>query len=186
MEISVLSKEEMGNVYERHMKKDFPASELKPLESMYRMLDKEKYLPLGLYDGAELIGYAYFAYANKKTVALIDYLAICEVYRGHGIGDQLLQKIREYLQDWYGIILEVENPDYAESEEEREAQKHRIAFYLRNYVALTDVTLTLFGVPFRMMYLEGFKIKSEEVEMYLKEIYHMMFPDEIYKRVVKF
>ena len=53
-------------------------------------------------------------------------------------------------------------------------------------MALTDVTLTLFGVPFRMMYLEGFKIKSEEVEMYLKEIYHMMFPDEIYKRVVKF
>ena len=102
------------------------------------------------------------------------------------IGDQLLQKIREYLQDWYGIILEVENPDRAESEEERVAQEHRIAFYLRNHVALTDVTLTLFGVPFRMMYLEGFKIKAEEVEMYLKEIYHMMFPDEIYNRVVKF
>jgi hypothetical protein len=80
----------------------------------------------------------------------------------------------------------VENPDKAESEEERQAQEHRIAFYLRNKVALTDVTLTLFGVPFRMMYLEGFEIKPEEVEVYLKEIYHMMFPEMIYKRVVKF
>lgn len=186
MEIRVLSREEMGGVYKKHMKKDFPASELKPLEAMYHMLGRGKYLPLGLYDGADLIGYAYFAYAKEKTVALIDYLAICEVYRGRGIGNQLLQKIREYLQDWYGIILEVENPDKAESEVERQAQEHRIAFYQRNKVALTDVTLTLFGVPFRMMYLEGFELKPEEVEKYLKEIYHMMFPKMIYKRVVKF
>ena len=153
---------------------------------MYHMLEKGKYLPLGLYDGAELIGYAYFAYAKEKTVALIDYLAICETYRGNGIGNQLLQEIREYLQDWYGIILEVENPDKAVTEAERQAQEHRIAFYQRNKVALTDVTLTLFGVPFRMMYLEGFELKPEEVEKYLKEIYHMMFPKMIYKRVVKF
>ena len=186
MEIRVLSREEMGDVYKKHMKKDFPASELKPLEAMYHMLEKGKYLPLGLYDGADLIGYAYFAYAKEKTVALIDYLAICEAYRGHGIGNQLLQEIREYLQDWYGIILEVENPDKAVTEAERQAQEHRIAFYQRNKVALTDVTLTLFGVPFRMMYLEGFELKPEEVEKYLKEIYHMMFPKMIYKRVVKF
>lgn len=186
MKIRILSREEMGNVYKKHMKKDFPASELKPLEAMYHMLDKGKYLPLGLFDGAELIGYAYFAYAKEKSVALIDYLAICEVYRGHGVGDQLLQEIRVYLQDWHGIILEVENPEKAASEADRQAQEHRIAFYQRNRVALTDVTLTLFGVPFRMMYMEGFELKSEEVETYLKEIYHMMFPEMIYKRVVKF
>ena len=80
----------------------------------------------------------------------------------------------------------MENPEKAASEADRQAQEHRIAFYQRNRVALTDVTLTLFGVPFRMMYMEGFELKSEEVETYLKEIYHMMFPEMIYKRVVKF
>lgn len=186
MEIKILSRKETGDVYKKHMTKDFPASELKPLAAMYHMLDKGKYLTLGMYDGAELIGYAYFAYAKEKTVALIDYLAICEAHRGHGLGNQLLQGVREYLQDWYGIILEVENPEMAENEAERQAQEHRIAFYQRNQVVLTDVTLTLFGVPFRMMYLEGFGLKAEEVEAYLKEIYHMMFPEMIYKRVVKF
>lgn len=186
MEIRVLNKKEMGFVYKEHMVKDFPASELKPLMAMHQLLEKGKYLPLGWFDGEELIGYAYFAYAKEKSVALIDYLAICEAYRGHGVGGQFLQAIREYLKDWYGIILEVENPDLAERKEEKAAQEHRIGFYQRNQVALTDVTLTLFGVPFRMMYLEGFEIKAEEVEEYLKEIYHVMFPDEVYSRVVRF
>lgn len=176
----------MGVIYKKHMVKDFPVSELKPLMAMHQLLDKGKYLPLGWFDGEELIGYAYFAYAKEKSVALIDYLAICEAYRGHGVGGRFLLAIRTYLKDWYGIILEVENPDMAESEGERQAQERRVAFYQRNQVALTDVTLTLFGVPFRMMYLEGFGIKSAEVEEYLKEIYHVMFPDEVYKRVVKF
>lgn len=52
--------QEVAAVYEGHMRKDFPASELKPLSSIRRMQAEGIYDCLGFYEGDMLVGYAFF------------------------------------------------------------------------------------------------------------------------------
>lgn len=186
MMLKVLNKEEIKQIYETEMQYDFPAAELKPLSVIYRMLDAGHYEGKGLYEGNKLMAYVFFSYATLGDVVLIDYLAVCSKYRSKGIGGKLISIIREEMSDWKGIVLEVENPEFAANEAEYSIQCRRIGFYSNNKIKMSDVKVTVFGVPFSIMYFADFSLKESNVKKELKGIYAIMFPKDIYDKQVKF
>lgn len=180
------NKEEIKQIYETDMQNDFPPAEIKPLSAIFRMIDAGNYEGKGLYKDGELLAYVFISFSTPKDVALIDYLAVCSKYRGKGIGGQLISAIRQDMSEWRGIILEVEDPEYAANETDYNIQCRRINFYQNNNVELSTVKLSLFGVPFRIMHFNDFSLEKCDIRKMLENIYHVMFPNRIYEKSVKF
>lgn len=186
MELRQLETKEMQYIYNTYMKTDFPADELKPLSAMVNMMERGHYRPYGLYEGEELRGYAYLVLTKEQGVALIDYLAVLSQYRGGGYGSRLIEELRNAHACWQGLILEVENPEYAADEAELAMQKRRIHFYQKNGVELSELKVKIYGVPYQIMYLAGMDVNGASLRGHLETIYHTMFPEKVYVRHVEF
>lgn len=179
-----LNAEEIAEVYTKYMEKDFPKSELKPLSAIMAMKRRGIYDCLGLFEEGKLRAYAFFAADQKREYMLLDYLAVCESYRGGGYGSRCLQKIREFYGGRKGVLLECESVDSTEDEKERQVRERRIHFYIKNGCVTTETRSLLFGVEFEILYLplEDRKINGSKE---LKRLYQNMFSEEIYDRHVK-
>lgn len=186
MLLRILNKEEIKQIYETTMQDDFPAAELKPLSEIYRMLDAGTYEVRGFYEDDELLAYVFISFAVLLNVALIDYLAVCSKFRSKGIGSKLISVIRKDMSEWRGVILEVENPEFAENDADYNIQCRRIGFYEKNDIVLSDVKTTVFGVPFKIMYFSDFLLEECDIRKSLEDIYHAMFPKGTYDKVVRF
>ena len=85
----VLAKEQVTEIYYEHMQQDFPPAEVKPLDVLHELMEEGVYYPYGWFDEAgTLTAYAFFVKAQKGTVALLDYFAVCSAFRSHGYGSQ--------------------------------------------------------------------------------------------------
>ena len=178
-----MDKEQVQNVYENHMKKDFPADELKPLSFIFTMMERGVYDCLGFYEGGELKAYAFFVMDFRWQVGLLDYLAVCEPYRGVGIGGKCLTEMKVYYKDKKGILLECEKVEKAKDMEETRMRKRRIEFYVGNGCVETKVCSRLFGVEFTILYLPVREAKIEVFEE-LDRVYREMFPEPVYQKNV--
>ena len=149
MKLVPLSKEEVTSLYYSRMQNDFIENELKPLWVIRNAIDEGKYEPLGLYDGAALLGYVFLV--KKDRDYLVDYLAIFPDARNKGNGSETLRLLGNYLSDVAMVILEVEDPTFAENEEQKSIQKRRIEFYKRNGWVDTGLRVKCFSVPFMVL-----------------------------------
>ncbi len=61
--------EEVVQVYENYMRRDFPKNELKPLSAIQRMLDRGMYDCLGLYEDNRLMAYGFFVTDKKRGLS---------------------------------------------------------------------------------------------------------------------
>ena len=52
------------------------------------------------------------------------------------------------------LILEVENPEYAESEEIKEYRKKRIRFYERNNMVVSDVNCDFYNNEYTILFVK--------------------------------
>ena len=95
MELRILNKQQLAELYEHEMRTAFPPSELKPLRAMEHMRDTGRYEPLGVYDGEELVGYALMWLEPGVPYALLDYLGTVAGKRGGGIGAATLDLLAE-------------------------------------------------------------------------------------------
>ena len=191
--------QEVAAVYEGHMRKDFPASELKPLSSIRRMQAEGIYDCLGFYEGDVLVAYAFFVADRGRGYLLLDYLAVCGPYRGGGYGSRCLEKIKGFYKEENGILLECESRKSAKGEAELTERERRIRFYLRNGCVETGVMSLLFGVEFEILYLakkndtsptaEGFRktdgAGQSNVAGELERLYRKMLPENIYEKQVR-
>ena len=178
MEIRLLERSQFGEIYEEQMKGDFAADELKPLAMIYEMYDRGIYAGYGLYEGAELLGYALFVVGDYPC-ALLDYLAICRGCRNVGLGTTFLTGLREVLaaegKAPAGIVLESERPEAGKDEADRELRRHRLGFYERNGFVRTELKCVLFGVEFTIMYRPAVCTLDEHgVYLELKRLYQAM------------
>ncbi len=180
MKLLTLSKADIEKLYAERMTKDFPKDELKPLKMIFAAMDRGEYECLGLYDGDDILGYIFLVKHGNDY--LIDYFAVDSQHRNEGIGGKSLQILSEYLVDADTVILEIENPDFAENEEQREIQSRRQGFYLRNGLEKTGVTVKCFGVPFAILEMVVNERHSDDV---IGEIYRMhyrkLLPDKMYR-----
>ena len=136
--IRLLDIEEIKEIYNEHIVTDFPASEVKPLKQMLEKRENDQYFVYGMYENREdscgrkydeLAGYAYFIKCRNQDVYLLDYLAIVKDKRSKHLGSGFLQQLKKLAKDdGKLLILEVENPDYADEGPARDYMLKRIGF----------------------------------------------------------
>jgi len=198
--IKELSDSELLEMYEKYINEHFPADEVKPVETIERMLAEDFYYGLGLYDASEdfeeemekdwleklpLMGYAFFVKDTKENMLLLDYFAVLEEYRNSGWGSIFLDKMRDIAEDYKGILLETEDIDFSKDEEERSLRERRDGFYTRNGVVKTDVKSKLFGVNFAIwFYPVKEELSSSDCKKSLINIYRTIVPEPMYEKYV--
>ncbi len=144
-----LNKDEVTALYHERMVNDFIEDELKPLWAIHKAMDAGTYEALGLTDEDMIIGYVFLVRQGRNY--LVDYFATYPDQRNKGLGAEILKLLGGYLSDADVIIGEVEDPAFAENEEQRNLQNRRIGFYKRNGCSDTGLRVKCFGVPFIVM-----------------------------------
>jgi hypothetical protein len=163
---------------------DFPKDELKPLDILYRAMDNGIYEPLGLFDDTRIIGYTFLVKHDRDY--LVDYLAVYPQQRNLGSGGIMVRMLSDYLKDAENLIAEIENPEYAENEDDEILQTRRFDFYKRNGCSDTGLRVRCFGVPF--MILRWGKKYTDNVDalwrMY-QSFYRIMLPKDMFEKNIK-
>ena len=84
------------------------------------------------------------------------------------------------------LIAEIENPEYAENEDDRVLQTRRFGFYTRNGCSDTGLRVRCFGVPF--MILRWGKKENEDLDALwdlYQSFYRIMLPKDLFKKSIK-
>lgn len=195
--IHPLQRSQTAEIYTSHLRRHFPADEVKPLENIFRMWDRGCYRAFGVYARQDLTqnasghpdslaGYAFFATAPECRLALLDYFAILETFRGQGTGSLFLREIKKALPGFDGILIETEDADHARNEAELRVRQKRDSFYERNGVRKTKIKSTVYSVHYAIWNLP-LTVPSDETvcKKGLEDIYQAMVPGDKYKKHVK-
>jgi GNAT superfamily N-acetyltransferase len=92
-------------------------------------------------DGERILGLAVVLLLSGYPVAFLEYLAVDPAARNTGVGSRILDCLRRDLAGptaVSGIIFEVDPPDVAKDDGERELRERRIGFYNRNGAVIVD------------------------------------------------
>lgn len=163
---------EFKDLYRKHIVQDFPSSERPNLEGFRRRIIKYNE-QVFIYEENE-IEKGYCIIADLDEYILVSFLAVYKETRGQGIGTKILKEIEEKYSNKKGIILEVENPEFAENEKEKNIQEKRIKFYQKsNFKIVPNLNVKLFMVNFKIMIYQKEKqeINIQEVIDKMKEYY---------------
>ena len=181
-----LDEAQLCEVYRERMRRDFPDSELKPLEMMLRMLRAGVYDALGVFDGDELVAYALVYRRAGGRVPLLDYLAVEPSRRGQGAGSATIELLKaHYRASADALFIECEQPDVAPDTAGAQA---RIRFYRHSGAKLTDLNVTLFGVDFRILCLPlheemgAFDCEGELIALYKDMLAPSVFEQNVQLR----
>lgn len=136
-------------LYKTRLKKDFVRNELRPLSSLRRSWERNAYDCYGLFDGDEILGYAFFVRLGNNF--LFDYLAIAEGHRDEGLGSIFLRQLADCLKTADCVVGEVEDPEKAPDAESRAQRERRLQFYLRSGYRRTELTSVVFGANYRIL-----------------------------------
>jgi hypothetical protein len=160
-------------VYNKRMKYDFHANELKPLDYILNITEKGLYLPMAaLPDNADqndfeicdIIAYCFFV-KTDENLFLLDYFAVRADLRGTGKGSEIIKHFSKY-----NFMGEVEDPDYASDEADKQNRQRRMSFYIRNNLKPTGVKCRLFGSDYVIMYT-GENMSDKDAFDKMKKIY---------------
>ncbi|SFU44718.1 GNAT family N-acetyltransferase [Butyrivibrio sp. M55] len=184
LHLEKLNNAQVENVYKERMVIDFPKAELKPLDILYKAIDKGIYEPLGLFDETKLIGYTFLVKNNLDY--LVDYLAVYPQQRNLGSGGVMVRLLPDYLKDAENIIAEIENPEYAENEDDKILQTKRFGFYTRNGCSDTGLRVRCFGVPF-MILRWGTKESEDPHALWnlYQSFYRILLPKDMFEKNIK-
>jgi GNAT superfamily N-acetyltransferase len=98
-------------------------------------------------DGGVVVGFSYFSSYRAYSLGYLQFIAVREGIRGKGYGPILLRDaVRQIEIDgikatgwpYLGLVLEVERPDMAANDDERQLRERRINFYQRNGATMVE------------------------------------------------
>ena len=182
LQIRELTVEEIRDVYHDRMKQDFPSSERKPLSLILSLIKRGVYQGIGLYEGDDLIAYAFLTPAAAGGWMLVDYYAVRGDQRGQGYGSAFLRLIKERYRYAAGILVEAESVRSAQLPEERSMREKRIRFYRNNGMETADFYCFLFGVEYEILFLPGDgRENALPPKEGLLEIYRKIIPAILHK-----
>ncbi len=141
------SLQEIEEIYNTHMKNDFPPAELKPLSAIKYSVENGWYVMYVAYDEGGIKGYACVADCGGG-IGFLDYFAIVKEYRGTGVGTEFFAKLKTLGFDT--IILETESVESAANDEETFIRNRRIAFYKKGGCVDTGCMYNVFGVEYNV------------------------------------
>lgn len=180
MELRIPTSEQLKSVYEGQLKQAFPASELKPLQSIEELWRDGLYRPWCLFDGDEIVG-ACFLWLGRPGWALLDYLCVSADHRNRGIGALLLSMLLEQEPD-LTIFGESELPSHAPDPVMAE---HRLGFYARNGAKTAGYETALFGVPYKTLYWSKKPVDDSVLMEQHRHIYESRFSLEKLDRFIR-
>ena len=117
---------QVEKLYKSRLESDFAKDELKPLSAMKESWGKGDYDCYGLFEGKEILGYAFFV--SNGDNCLLDYFAIKEDRRNEGPGSIFLKQLAACMEKEKYVIVEVEDPDQANSFDEKTLRNRRLQF----------------------------------------------------------
>lgn len=175
-EFRLLTAEELAELYERDMKRDFPADELKPLSRLMELLERGEYEPYALFEDGALLAYALYWRAKGYRYVMLDYFAVMPELRNGGTGSAMLKDMLErFCQNGGGVFGEVEIPETG-NEEIDALRRRRLGFYARAGILPVGFRTKIYGVPFEIL-AHGPEVTHEELMDTLRALYSAAFPD---------
>lgn len=188
MQLKRLEFDTVQQIYKDHLCNDFVPAEQKPYAVIHILMRMGLYHCYGLYDEQTLKGYAFFCtnVVNNAKIALLDYFVVLHGMRGCGLGSTFLSLIKEEFAEYDCILAEVERVEASDSETDRMVREKRKAFYLRNGLTITNLSVDLFGEDLQIYQLPLQKVHEESyIYNKLNDIYDRMFYEkDIRKQVV--
>ena len=180
MELKLLNKEELTEIYNGEMVADFPKSELKPLRAMLRLMDMGRDEPLLVTEKGEALGYALVWLPRNREGGLLEYFGVLRGKRSGGLGSRILSLLAERYGQLFG---EAEAPD-SDDPAENDLRRRRIGFYERNGFRVLDYQCALFGVHFNCLY-RGPEEDDRAVEVLHRSVYADYFSPEHMERYIQ-
>lgn len=184
MTLKIMSDAQTRLLYAQQMRRDFPPSELKSLETILKMKREGTYDVLGAYLDGMLVAYALCYCPKEGRIVLLDYLAVEADVRSRGIGTMLLGSLREYYAPQADtILIECERPKTAPNE--LDARK-RIRFYTQAGAQLTNVRIWLFEVEYSILVLPCTQeVAAKDWAQQMLSLYRQMLTPALYERNVR-
>ena len=183
-ELRLLTARQLRQVYRERVRSDFPPSERRPLASMERLRAAGVYDTWGMYEGEELLAYAFLWRSEAYGVALLDYLAVCREGRGRGTGPLALS----LLQARYGgcsLLVEAEAQEEGGPPEENALRARRLSFYERSGFRRLDYQTRIFGVQYAMLvWPEETAAEPERLQDAHRGLYRSQLPNPLFRRVI--
>lgn len=154
MVIKELGIGDAAEIYRKHLKKDFPPDERRPLFIMKRKMREGSYIFLGIYEDNALCSYATL-FRSKCGALMIEYFAVLEGMRGRGIGSRALRAVTDKYAGGCTVFIEADDPESETDDDGRRTALRRIEFYRRNGFTETDIRSHLFGVDYVILKAGG-------------------------------
>ena len=171
---------QVESLYKSRLVKDFAEDERKPLSSMKESWEKGTYDCYGLFDDEKIVGYAFFVRNGKYC--LLDYFAIKEDRRNEGLGSIFLKQLSLNMEEERCVIVEVEDPDQANSFDDKTLRNRRLQFYLRNGYSETTLKSSVFGVAYRLLEASnGVPHAAGDICAAYTDIYRSTLPDRFFQ-----
>lgn len=189
MKLTLLNRNQIELIYNVKMIYDFPPLELKPLHIILSAYDSGVYICYALVedsyveddtDADSILGYAFFV--KRDNDYLFDFLAVSKEMRNRGLGAKFLDLIGQKFADSDSVIGEVEDPDYAETDELRGLQERRMNFYIRNGYINTGIKIELYNVNYIVFEMNlGKNHDRADVARLYETHYRALLPEDIFK-----
>lgn len=179
----LLDENELGLLFEKHMKRDFPADELKPLPRLLALTQRGLYESYGLFRGDELLAYALYWKVDDDPYIMLDYFAVLPKGRNHGTGSEMLHRMLEHFcQDGRGVFGEVEIPETGVPEVDG-LRRRRLGFYHRAGLREISYRTKVCGVPYIVL-AYGPEIPDADLMLTHQKLYHTAFDEESYAKKI--
>ena len=168
------------------IEKDFAAGEYPPMEVLYNHMQQGKQEGYALWDGNKYFAYSFCAANPTRDHILITLFAVLAEYRGQGIGTTFLKMMNKNFNESI-IIVEVEKPEEAQTDEERDKRLWRIAFYEKEgYILINGIDYIIWDIPMYLM-VRSPRIKQslnqQEVIQIMQQIYFGLLGKRFIKKL---
>ena len=171
---------EIERIYYSYMTRDFTPDELKPMISIKKAWERRAYEALLLLKEDVVLGYAFFVRLNRDY--LLDYFAIAEDYRNMGLGTVFLKQFSDFISDADCIVAEIEDPECAENEKDKEMRDKRLLFYLRSGYRETGVKSEVFGVDYCILEAPNALEHSQtDIRSIYTALYQSILPEPFFR-----
>lgn len=178
-----LTEYQIKTIYQNHMVRDFPDTERKPLSMILKAMQEGRYECYGAQKDDRFYGYAFFVKCGQDY--LLDYFAVFPELRCKGMGSAFLKELSAHFKG-KKVIIEAENPLFAEDASERNTRLRRIAFYLKNGCRDSDISVKLFHVEYKLLLLSDDQlIGRDEIKEIYQNIYQSVLPPLLYRTMLK-
>lgn len=129
MEFRQMTPQEWKYWYKYELCTAFAPQERKPFDAICQLQQEGRYELWGLFEADSMLGYAALWKAMDIPMILLDYLGVTVSQRNHGLGGEILNRLKEQGRP---IVLESELPIDGGSALDNQLRLRRIEFYRRN------------------------------------------------------